>query len=59
MQCGGGCTVLGVRLVRECVCVCAWCEVGEGVCVCVLGVRLVRLVRGGGCVYMQCGGSGQ
>ena len=29
---------------------CAWCEVG---------VRLVRLVRGGGCVYMQCGGSGQ
>ena len=41
---------------------CTRCEVGEGVCVCVLGVRLVRLVRlvrGGGCVYMQCGGSGQ
>ena len=24
--------MLGVRLVRECVC--AWCEVGEGVCMC-------------------------
>ena len=38
--------MLGVRLVRECVCAvwrgmyCTRCEVGEGVCV--LGVRLVR-----------------